>query len=129
MVLTTPALHNQKKERTSFTQEELRKLWVLHGQVYDFTDFVKYHPAGSKAILLGRGRDCTVLFESYHTILPSDALLEKYRVSAPNVRVPSLAFITVSSCTTRCTLLGAFRDYACPIFVNLSYAMNGNGEC
>jgi fatty acid desaturase len=87
MVLTTPALHNQKKERTSFTQEELRKLWVLHGQVYDFTDFVKYHPAGSKAILLGRGRDCTVLFESYHTILPSDALLEKYRVSAPNAKL------------------------------------------
>jgi hypothetical protein len=26
-----------------------------------------------------------VLFESYHTVLPSDALLEKYRVSAPNV--------------------------------------------
>lgn len=86
MVLTTPAL-NLKKERTSFTQEELSKLWVLHGQVYDFTDFVKYHPAGSRAILLGRGRDCTVLFESYHTILPSDALLEKYRVSAPNVKL------------------------------------------
>lgn len=86
MVLTTPAL-NLKKERTSFTQEELSKLWVLHGQVYDFTDFVKYHPAGSRAILLGRGRDCTVLFESYHTILPSDALLEKYRVSAPNAKL------------------------------------------
>jgi fatty acid desaturase len=86
MVLTTPAL-NLKKERTSFTQEELSKLWVLHGQVYDFTDFVKYHPAGSRAILLGRGRDCTVLFESYHTVLPSDALLEKYRVSAPNAKL------------------------------------------
>jgi fatty acid desaturase len=86
MVLTTPAL-SQKKERTSFTKEELSKLWVLHGQVYDFTDFVKFHPAGSKAILLGRGRDCTVLFESYHTILPSDALLEKYRVSAPNAKL------------------------------------------
>jgi acyl-lipid (8-3)-desaturase len=86
MVLTTPAL-NLNKERTSFTQEELSKLWVLHGQVYDFTDFVKYHPAGSRAILLGRGRDCTVLFESYHTILPSDALLEKYRVSAPNAKL------------------------------------------
>jgi fatty acid desaturase len=86
MVLTTPAL-NPKKERTSFTQDELAKLWVLRGQVYDFTDFVKHHPAGSKAILLGRGRDCTVLFESYHTILPSDALLEKYRVSAPNAKL------------------------------------------
>ena len=91
MVLTTPAL-NLKKERTSFTQEELSKLWVLHGQVYDFTDCVKYHPAGSRAILLGRGRDCTVLFESYHTILPSDTLLEKSRVSAPNVRTTPRAF-------------------------------------
>jgi cytochrome b involved in lipid metabolism len=104
MVLTTPAL-NLKKERTSFTQEELSKLWVLHGQVYDFTDFVKYHPAGSRAILLGRGRDCTVLFESYHTILPSDALLEKYRVSAPNVRTTPRAFPSLPHSSLHARLL------------------------
>lgn len=73
-----------RKLQSSFTNEELERLWVLHGQVYDFTDFVRHHPAGQQAILLGRGRDCTVLFESYHTNRPADALLEKYRVSTPD---------------------------------------------
>lgn len=75
-----------KKLKSSFTKEDLARLWVLHGKVYDFTDFVRHHPAGQQAILLGRGRDCTVLFESYHTNLPSDALLEKYLVSAPDAK-------------------------------------------
>jgi len=86
----TTNMPNARKERTTFSDEELANLWLLHGHVYDFTDFVKNHPGGSKAILLGRGRDCTVLFESYHTFLPSDALLEKYRVSSPQVPPPPL---------------------------------------
>ncbi|KNC82526.1 hypothetical protein SARC_05199 [Sphaeroforma arctica JP610] len=53
-------------------------VWYLHGKAYDFTDFVKRHPGGEKAILIGQGRDCTELFESYHTFLPSDKLLAKY---------------------------------------------------
>jgi len=54
------------------------KLWYLHGRAYDFSDFVDRHPGGRKAILIGQGRDCTELFESYHTFLPAASLLEKY---------------------------------------------------
>eukprot|EP01134_Creolimax_fragrantissima_P005247 CFRG5247T1 len=58
-----------------------RKVWYLHGKAYDFSDFVKRHPGGVKAIMIGQGRDCTELFESYHTFLPSDKLLAKYALN------------------------------------------------
>jgi len=41
-------------------------LWYIHGQSYDLSEFVPKHPGGQLAILSGRGRDCTALFESYH---------------------------------------------------------------
>jgi Cytochrome b involved in lipid metabolism len=41
-------------------------LWTIHGKDYDLSDFVERHPGGKEAILLGRGRDCTALYESYH---------------------------------------------------------------
>src|SRR5437868_5693618 len=62
-------------------EAEAAKYWFLHGQAYDFTDFVASHPGGQKAILLGKGTDCTILFESYHTTLPSTKILDKYRVT------------------------------------------------
>jgi fatty acid desaturase len=40
------------------------KLWIVHGKRYDLSRFA--HPGGSYALSLGRGRDCTVLFETYH---------------------------------------------------------------
>jgi len=41
-------------------------LWHIHGNSYDLTQFVAKHPGGQLAILSGKGRDCTALFESYH---------------------------------------------------------------
>ncbi|CAJ1392200.1 unnamed protein product [Effrenium voratum] len=41
-------------------------LWYIHGNSYDLHEFVNKHPGGRMAILTGRGRDCTALFESYH---------------------------------------------------------------
>jgi len=41
-------------------------LWHIHGNSYDLSPFVDKHPGGRLAILSGRGRDCTALFESYH---------------------------------------------------------------
>lgn len=41
-------------------------LWYIHGHAYDLSDFVDKHPGGRLALLSGRGRDCTALFESYH---------------------------------------------------------------
>jgi len=57
------------------------KWWYLYGAAYDFSDFVWRHPGGEQAISLGQGRDCTALFESYHTRLPSKEMLRKYKVS------------------------------------------------
>lgn len=42
------------------------KLWYIHGNSYDLSDFVDKHPGGRLAILSGRGHDCTAMFESYH---------------------------------------------------------------
>mmetsp|Transcript_77575 Transcript_77575/g.199743 ORF Transcript_77575/g.199743 Transcript_77575/m.199743 type:complete len:443 (-) Transcript_77575:433-1761(-) len=41
-------------------------LWHIHGHSYDLSQFVDKHPGGRLAILTGKGRDCTALFESYH---------------------------------------------------------------
>ncbi len=41
-------------------------LWTIHGVEYDLSSFVDKHPGGKSAILLGKGRDCSALFESYH---------------------------------------------------------------
>jgi len=41
-------------------------LWYIYGEAYDLGGFVAKHPGGQLAILSGRGRDCTALFESYH---------------------------------------------------------------
>ena len=41
-------------------------LWMVHGKLYDLAAFAKRHPGGAGALLLGRGRDCTALFQSYH---------------------------------------------------------------
>lgn len=35
-------------------------------QVYDVSGFIEKHPGGVSQLLLGAGRDVTVLFESYH---------------------------------------------------------------
>eukprot|EP00980_Cylindrotheca_fusiformis_P011704 scaffold2783_cov129-Cylindrotheca_fusiformis.AAC.5 len=55
------------------------KIWWIHGNGYDLSRFVERHPGGKEAILLGRGRDCTALFESYH-IFSKDhwKVLDKY---------------------------------------------------
>lgn len=55
-------------------------LWTIHGNEYDLSDFVKRHPGGEEAILLGRGRDCTALFESYHPFTNHHRnVLKKYK--------------------------------------------------
>lgn len=50
--------------------------WIIHGKKYDLSAWVKDHPGGERAIELGRNRDCTGLFESYH-IFADRAKLEK----------------------------------------------------
>lgn len=35
-------------------------------QVYDVSGFIARHPGGVDQLMLGAGRDVTILFESYH---------------------------------------------------------------
>ena len=35
-------------------------------QVYDVSEFIEKHPGGVDQLMLGAGRDVTILFESYH---------------------------------------------------------------
>jgi fatty acid desaturase len=66
------------------------KLWAIHGQYYDLASFVDSHPGGSEMLLLGRGRDCTEMFESVHALSKRNvhALLAKYKVETPEGAPP-----------------------------------------
>eukprot|EP00499_Haloplacidia_sp_CaronLabIsolate_P004225 CAMPEP_0196774276 /NCGR_PEP_ID=MMETSP1104-20130614/3292_1 /TAXON_ID=33652 /ORGANISM="Cafeteria sp., Strain Caron Lab Isolate" /LENGTH=478 /DNA_ID=CAMNT_0042144429 /DNA_START=100 /DNA_END=1536 /DNA_ORIENTATION=- len=52
---------------------------VVHGKVYDVTQWAKAHPGGD-IILLGGGRDCTIHYECYHPRGVAASLLDKYCV-------------------------------------------------
>lgn len=39
---------------------------AIRGKVYDVSTYVESHPGGREQLLLGAGRDCTHVFESYH---------------------------------------------------------------
>ena len=56
-------------------------VWRIHGRDYDMTTFVDDHPGGAHMILLGKGTECTNLFESYHVINEPRKRLQKYDVS------------------------------------------------
>lgn len=57
-------------------------LFTIHNKRYSIpADFIARHPGGVDAILLGRGRNCTELFESYHSLSDApQAMLQKYYV-------------------------------------------------
>lgn len=41
-------------------------VWTIHSRRYDLTSWAENHPGGAWALELGRNRDCTCLFETYH---------------------------------------------------------------
>eukprot|EP00928_Gymnodinium_smaydae_P089693 TRINITY_DN73605_c0_g1_i1.p1 TRINITY_DN73605_c0_g1~~TRINITY_DN73605_c0_g1_i1.p1 ORF type:complete len:472 (-),score=43.83 TRINITY_DN73605_c0_g1_i1:453-1868(-) len=43
-----------------------QNLWRIHGLDYDLSSFARLHPGGEVAVDLGKGLDCTKLFDSYH---------------------------------------------------------------
>lgn len=71
-------------------KKEEEEVWIIHGQPYNLAGF--QHPGGQEALLLGRGRDCTALFESYHPFTSKHReVLSKYSVYNTNnnpVKVP-----------------------------------------
>jgi fatty acid desaturase len=76
------AVHQRRRRRrleaegTQSVAEAARvqPLWTVHNRRYDLRKFVAAHPGGAGAICLGQGRNCTALFESYHS-LANEALV------------------------------------------------------
>lgn len=57
-----------------------KSFWLLiHGKVYDLTEFLNDHPGGAKVLLKNAGKDATVEFSKFHPI----DMIEKYL--SPNV--------------------------------------------
>mmetsp|Transcript_8360 Transcript_8360/g.12544 ORF Transcript_8360/g.12544 Transcript_8360/m.12544 type:complete len:483 (+) Transcript_8360:396-1844(+) len=69
--LAEVAKHNSKKD-----------CWVVvHGKVYDLTNFAPEHPGGSHIIYTFAGKDGTRIFDTIHTV----DIFEKYEEDAPLV--------------------------------------------
>ena len=83
MAKSAPSSHDNEKD-----------LWWIHGNGYDLQGLVERHPGGKEAILLGKGRDCTALVESYHAFSPHHRkVLEKYlRHQVQNPSPPDLFY-------------------------------------
>ena len=56
----------QLSDKVSVQNKDKSELWNIYGTFYNLEEFVTRHPGGVNAIELGKGRDCTALFESYH---------------------------------------------------------------
>ena len=61
------------------------RYWVIHGKHYDLSDFAKKHPGGEYILMVGKGRDCTELYESVHSLIEGGVkgpleTLKKYEV-------------------------------------------------
>lgn len=76
----------QNAESIVYTAEEVaahdsdKDCWTVYeGRVYDITEYAKVHPGGRK-IFLGKGKDCTELFQQYHPWVNCHAMLAKYQV-------------------------------------------------
>jgi fatty acid desaturase len=85
---TNKSLNSDKKSpRRHGFQPIHPDLWVIHGEYYDLSTFVQKHPGGEENLLLGKGRDCTELFESIHCLSKSNvkAILKKYKVKPDQI--------------------------------------------
>jgi len=67
-----------------YTEAEVKKhnkendCWTIYmGRIYDVTQYAKVHPGGRK-IFLGKGKDCTKLFQQYHPWVNVPYLIGKY---------------------------------------------------
>lgn len=66
-----------------------RILLVIHGELYDLTDFITHHPGGTLPIQLANDLDATELFEAYHPGSRAREILRLYRVSPGTEPVPA----------------------------------------
>eukprot|EP00760_Papus_ankaliazontas_P020519 PhM_4_TR18445/c0_g1_i1/m.72832 len=72
------ALHNKEGD-----------MWmVFFGQVYDCTDWAKYHPGGADVLMQCAGRDGTALFDRYHKWVNLDTLLDRFHLGKLQPELP-----------------------------------------
>ena len=65
------------------SEKKADQLWKIHGEYYDLAPFLASHPGGD-VIQLGKGRDCTELWESVHLLSDKPrTLLARFRVDPP----------------------------------------------
>ncbi|XP_027333893.1 nitrate reductase [NADH] 2 isoform X2 [Abrus precatorius] len=81
--VSTPFMNTTSK---TFSLSEVKKhntpdsAWIIvHGHVYDCTDFLKDHPGGTDSILINAGTDCTEEFDAIHSD-KAKKMLEDYRI-------------------------------------------------
>ena len=78
------------KTRTNAVRQKVDpRYWTIHGKAYDLSSFVEKHPGGAYILLLGKGRDCTELFESVHALSGINgprSMLKKYEVPNQDVK-------------------------------------------
>eukprot|EP00127_Corallochytrium_limacisporum_P003642 Clim_evm30s151 gene=Clim_evmTU30s151 len=76
----SPATAN--KEKFNDDSQIKPHLWMIHGKLYDLSDFVNRHPGGRDWLLITQGTDCTEAFESHHLDIKKVRLmLKQYEVT------------------------------------------------
>jgi cytochrome b involved in lipid metabolism len=68
------------KEQVSLHNTTQDYWCILHGQVYDLTLFLAYHPGGTSILKPYAGKDVTVLFEKYHPWVNFEFLLRSCHI-------------------------------------------------
>ena len=87
----------QHSASRQLTLEEVRKhkTWCcIRGKVYDFAQYIPYHPGGADELERGAGDDCTALFEEFHPWVNVETMFKRCQVG---VLVASPATIWTSA--------------------------------
>ncbi|KAJ0989760.1 hypothetical protein J5N97_008116 [Dioscorea zingiberensis] len=83
---TEPDLAGLKGQtnRRLISMDEVRQhktagtIWtVLKGRVYNISPYLKFHPGGVDMLMKAAGKDCTSLFNKYHSWVNAEFMLEK----------------------------------------------------
>ena len=64
-------------EELSTHNTEFDAWTAYNGKVYNITQYMQYHPGGVKTLMSGAGKDCTKLFQKYHSWVNIENILAK----------------------------------------------------
>ncbi|RNF17086.1 putative cytochrome b [Trypanosoma conorhini] len=64
-------------------------LWlVVRGVVYDCTKFQRFHPGGERILRQCAGRDCTALYDHFHSWVSCEGLMAPFAVGIVDAQSP-----------------------------------------